>query len=160
VETNDPANSSPPEPSLPAVDTHTHQSRPNWRVGIGVRGGWAGGTCPPPPKKKNFFFAENTKKMKIARNCENSHLPRSFRKWAWGGGRVSSSCRPLSGKSAFCRERKSILSEQKTASSVIYRGVFGYGMGRRCRLVGRLSGKSAFVGNDPLLLESIRADHS
>ena len=97
METNDPANSSPPEPSLPAVDTHTHQSRPNWRVGIGVRGGWAAGTCSPPKK----ILLKTRKKMKIARNCENSHLPRSFRKWGWGGDRVSSSCRPLSGKSAF-----------------------------------------------------------
>jgi len=41
---------------------------------------------------------ENTKKIKIARNFENSHLPRSSRKWS--GGRVSSR-RPLSDKTAF-----------------------------------------------------------
>ena len=48
--------------------------------------------------------------MKVARNCENSHLPKSFRKW--GGGRVSSR-RLLSGKTAlvgnesrFCRSKR------------------------------------------------------
>ena len=46
---------------------------------VGVRGGEVGGHVSPAPKKIN----ENTKKIKIARNCENSHLPRSFRKWGW-----------------------------------------------------------------------------
>jgi len=53
----------------------------------------------PRTEKK---ISENTKKMKIARNCENSHL----------------------------------------------RGVFGNWGGVGCRLVGKLSGKSAFVGNE------------
>ena len=60
----------------------------------------------PPHKKIN----ENTKKMKIARNCENSHLPRSFRKWEWG---MVLSRRPLSGTTAlvgnesrFCRSKR------------------------------------------------------
>jgi len=43
-----------------------------------------------------------------------------------GYGVVSSA---VVGHDCSCRERKSILSEEKTAKPVIYRGVFGYGMG-------------------------------
>ena len=53
------------------------------------------GARAPTPKK---IFNENTKKMKTAWNCENSHLPRSLRKWGWG--KVSSR-RLLSGKTAL-----------------------------------------------------------
>ena len=85
--------------------------------------------------------------MKVARNCENSHLPKSFRKW--GGGRVSAR-RPLSGTTAlvgnesrFCRSKR-----PRDQSFRAYRGVFGYVMGWGCCLVGKLSGKSAFVWNE------------
>jgi len=87
--------------------------------------------------------------MKIARNCENSHLPRSF--WKWGWGRVSSRrvdrCRArllLSGtKVAF------IGAKDRETTHLPRTGVFGYGTGWGCRLVGKLSGKkSSFVGND------------
>ena len=69
----------------------------------------AGGTC-PPPKKNN----ENTTK-----NENSSKLPfaEEFSEMGWGQSVISSA---VVGQDCSCRERKSILSEQKTARPVIW----------------------------------------
>jgi len=108
----------------------------------------------PPPKKRKKIN-ENTKKMKIARNCENIHLPRSFRKWEWG--RVSSR-RPLSGKTAlvgnesrFCRSRRP--RDQSFTEEFSDMGSVAWG----CRLVGKLSGmKDDFIWAGFVLIYFVR----
>ena len=93
--------------------------------------------------------------MKIARNCENIDLPRSFRKWEWG--RVSSR-RPLSGKTAlvgnesrFCRSRRP--RDQSLTEEFSDMGSVAWG----CRLVGKLSGmKDDFIWAGSALIYFVR----
>ena len=94
-----------------------------------------------PPKKNLMKTQKNENSSKLL----EQPFAEEFLEMGLGYGVVSSA---VVGQDCSCRERKSILSEKMTARPVIYRGVFGYVMCWGCRLVGKLSGKSAFVGNE------------